>query len=524
MGLLCGIDVGTTGLKLGLFRPDGEAVGVAPVEYAFTSPQEGFAEMAGEVYWDALKAALQDCCRQGDCRPSEVDAIGVSTTGQAFLLIDKDGRELTPMIVWLDRRGDEFVPAVRELVDDFSYFAVTGIPRISGMSTLPKLMWYRRHQPEVLARADCVLLIDSYVIWRLTGERVASTNIAGFTGMWRTDDECWWLEMLELAGIEAERLPALRKPAEVGGTVSAQAAAATGLREGVQVAVGTNDQIAGTLGAGNVEPGIFTDSTGTAMAVLTTVAELPEPDPHGHSPLWTRHAVPGMYELYSFCNTSGILLKWLRESVGFCESYEELAALAATSVPGCNGIAICPHYEGTLFPEPLPDATGIIAGLRLRHGRADLVRAFFEAVAYSLRENVEFLARGRSAERIRSLGGAAKSAFWLQMKADVTGCPVERPLCQEAAILGDALMAGKAIGLYDSLADAARRVVRVEPFSWLLPCWSVWEHGPPITRCQATLSRSCNASENIWRTFLRDCISSCRWALIRRSSSPSNGN
>jgi len=462
MGLLCGIDVGTTGLKLGLFRPDGEAVGVAPVEYAFASPQLGHAEMAGAVYWDALGKALADCCRQGACSPSEVDAIGVSTTGQAFLLIDENGRELTPMIVWLDRRGDEFVPAVRELVDDFTYFTITGIPLIGGMTTLPKLMWYRRYQPDVLDRTDCVLMIDTYIVWRLTGRRVGSTNIAAFTGLWRTRDGCWWSEILDLAGIEAEQLPAVLNPAEIGGTVSAEAAAATGLREGTPVAVGTNDQIAGTLGAGNVEPGVFTDSTGTAMAVLTTVSEMPEPDPHSHSPLWGCHAVPGMYALMSFCNTSGILLKWLRESVGFTESYDELATLAATSAPGCDGVVICPHYEGTLFPEPLPDATGIIAGLRLRHGRADLVRAFFEAVAYSLRENVEFLGRHRSAERIRSLGGAAKSAFWLQMKADVTGCPVEKPLCQEAAILGDALMAGKAIGVYDSLADAARQIVRVE--------------------------------------------------------------
>jgi len=460
--MLCGIDVGTTGLKLGLFRPDGQMVGVTSVEYAFTSPQKGFAEMGGELYWDALKAALRECCLQGACQPSEVDAIGVSSTGQAFLLVDEAGRELTPMVVWLDRRGDEFVPAIRERFDDFTYYQLTGIPLIVGMTTSPKLMWFRRHKPDLLSRAHIILLIDSYVIWRLTGEPVGSTNIAGSSGLWNTREGRWWDEMLELVGVDARKLPTMREPAEVGGTVTAQVAAETGLREGTVVAVGVNDQIAGILGAGNVEPGIFTDSTGTAMAVLTTLAVPPQPVPGRHNPHWGRHAVPGLYNLMSFCNTSGILLKWLRDSIGFQETYDEMAALAATSSPGSDGITVCPHYEGTLFPEPLPDATGVIAGLRLRHRRADLVRAFFEAVSFSLRENVEFLAAGGRAERIRSLGGAAKSPFWLQMKADVTGIPVEKPLCQEAAILGDALMAGKAIGLYDCLADAARRVVRVE--------------------------------------------------------------
>lgn len=462
MSLLCGIDVGTTGLKLGLFRADGTTVAITSVEYAFRSPQSGFAEMDGHVYWNALKTALRECCRQGACEPSEIEAVGVSSTGQAFLLVDEAGRELTPMIVWLDRRGDEFVPQIRERFDELTYYRTTGIPVIVGMTTSPKLMWYRRYQPELLERAAHILLIDSYVIWRLTGEGVGSTNIAGSSGLWDTRHGRWWREMLELAEVEEHKLPLMRLPAEVGGTVTAQVASETGLREGTPVAVGVNDQIAGILGAGNVEPGIFTDSTGTAMAVLTTVPQLPEPHAERHNPHWGHHAVPGMYNLMSFCNTSGILLKWLRESLGFQESYDEMAALAATSDPGSDGITICPHYEGTLFPEPLPEASGIVAGLRLRHRRADLVRAFFEAVSFSLRENVEFLAGGRPAERIRSLGGAAKSPFWLQMKADVTGSRVEKPLCQEAAILGDALMAGKAVGIYDSLADAAKQVVRVE--------------------------------------------------------------
>ncbi len=462
MGLLCGIDVGTTGLKAGLFRPDGTAVSTASVDYGFTSARPGFAEMEGGVYWEALKAALAGCCRRGSCDPSQVDAVGVSSTGQAFLLIDEAGRELTPMVVWLDRRGDEFVPTIRERFDDFAYYQTTGIPVIVGMTTAPKLLWFRRYEPQLLGRAARVLLIDSYVIWRLTAQCVGSTNIAGSSGLWDTRRGQWWQEMLELVGIEERRLPLMRDAAEVGGTVSARAAAETGLRKGVAVAVGMNDQIAAILGAGNVEPGMFTDSTGTAMAVLTTVPELPAADPRRHNPHWGRHAVPGMYQLMSFCNTSGILLKWLRESLGFMETYDEMARLAAASPAGSDGITVCPHYEGTFFPEPLPDASGVIAGLRLRHRKADLVRAFFEAVAFSLRENVEFLASGRRPGRIRSLGGGAKSPFWLQMKADVTGTPVEKPLCQEAAILGDALMAGKAIGTYRSLAEAARQAVRIE--------------------------------------------------------------
>jgi len=462
MTLLCGIDVGTTGLKLGLFRPDGKAVGTTSVEYAFGSPQSGFAEMDGHAYWDALKTALKDCCRQGACRPSEVEAIGISTTGQAFLLMDGAGRELTPMIVWLDHRGDEFVAPTRERFDELAYYQTTGIGAISGLSTGPKLMWYRRYRPELLDHAAHIALIDSYVIWRLTGRCVGSSNVAGFSGLWNTREGRWWDEMLNLVGIEARQLPEIRDPAEAGATVSSKVAAETGLREGITVAVGTNDQFAGALGAGNVDPGIFTDSTGTAMAVSTTVLELPKPTRERQNPTWGWHAVPGSYTLMSFCNTSGILLKWLRESLGFAESYDEMAQLAAASSPGSDGITICPHYEGTLYPELLPDASGIVAGLRLRHGKPELVRAFFEAVAFSLRENVEFLASGSAAERIRSLGGAAKSAFWRQMKADVTGIPVEKPLCQEAAILGDALMAGKAVGIYDSLADAARDLVRIE--------------------------------------------------------------
>ena len=462
MPLLCGIDVGTTGLKLGIFNAEGQPQGICPVEYAFRSPREGFAEMEGEVYWQALKTGLLECCRQGRCEPSQIEAIGISSTGQAFLFVDEAGRELTPMIVWLDRRGDEFVPELYRRFRIRSYYLKTGIPQFVGLTTLPKLMWFKHYQPELLERAARIVLIDAYVIGRLTGRWVGSDNIADSAGMWNPLKGRWLPEMLKLLGVKGNRFNDIRCPGEVGANVSARAAAETGLREGVPVVVGANDQIAGMLGSGNVEPGILTDTTGTALGAFATATEAPKPHSKGPWPAWSLSTIPGLYNVASFCNTSGILLKWLRESIGFSETYDEMARLAATSPPGSSGITVCPHYEGTMFPDPLPNSSGIIAGLRLRHRKADLLRAFFEAVAFCLRENVEFLSAYSTANRIRSMGGAAKSAFWLQMKADVIGLPVEKPQCQEASILGDALLAGKAIGLYPSLAEAAKNIVKIE--------------------------------------------------------------
>jgi len=460
MSILCGIDVGTSSLKVGLFTPAGEALAVHSVEYALQTPHEGFAEMPGEAYLEALREAFGRCCGEAGCGPSDVLALSVSSTGQAFLLLDSEGRELTPMIVWLDRRGEPFLEELRQRFDEQTYYAVTGIPQYAPFTTAPKLMWFRRHRPHLLASAARILMIDAYVIWRLTAQAVGSIANVGSTGMWDYRRGCWWEEMAEFVGVDPRKFSGAAPPGTVAGTVTGEAAAQTGLAEGTIVAVSTNDQWAAMVGAGNVAPGMFTESTGTAMAVMTLVEEPADRGTEG--PHKGAGVIPGYCAVLSFCNTSGILLKWLRESLGFEESYDEMSRLAARSGPGARGLTVCPHFEGTLFPEPLPGASGIIAGLRLRHDRADLFRAFFEAVAFALRENAEYLAAGGRIEVIRSIGGAAVNPFWLQMKADVTGARVEKPVCQEAAVLGDALIAGSAAGLYESLADAAREAVKVE--------------------------------------------------------------
>jgi xylulokinase len=195
-----------------------------------------------------------------------------------------------------------------------------------------------------------------------------------------------------------------------------------------------------------------------------------------------RHAVPGLYYAMSYANTSAVLLTWFREVCGQSGlPYPDFLRDAAAVPPGSEGLTVLPHFMGKPPPDGDPAARGAVLGLSLGHTRAHLARAILESCACLLRECLEPLAqKGLRAERVRSLGGAARSDLWLQIKADLLGMPVERPLCQAAASLGAAMLAACGTGQFSSLAEASS--------AWYRPA-AVFEPRPAAREAYADLYR-----------------------------------
>lgn len=261
------------------------------------------------------------------------------------------------------------------------------------------------------------------------------------------------------AGIAREQVAEIVAPGEPVARLRPEAAAEWGLTPDVLLVAGTNDQYAGALGAGNCRPGILSETSGTCLALVTLTRQLPHPLPVGL--FGGRFPIRDYAFAMAYSKTAGVVLDWFRRELAAGVSFDDLNAAAADVPPGSRGLLMVPHFGGRVSPSPDPAVRGAFLNLTLQHTRADLYRSILEALACSLRENVAFLRRcGLTFDTIRSIGGGAKNEFWLQMKADVLGEPVEKPAVPEASTLGAAMLAACGAGAFASLAETSAAFYR----------------------------------------------------------------
>lgn len=450
---LMGIDLGTTATKVGLFEATtGELLAVARHDYRARAPAPGWSEMEIETYWEATVAAARHAL--DDAERPEVLGIGISSQGQTFAPLDEGHRPLRPAIVWLDTRAEEQAAHLRSLLDDGEFSRRTGLPFPSAIESAAKLLWLRENEREVWHRIRSLVLLPDYLGLRLTGHRRLDLNNAASTGMVDLGAGDWWPEALAAVGVPAEWMSPIGRPGEVIGALRPEAAEELSLSPGIPVALGSNDQLSGAVGVGNVKAGMASGTVGTAMALVSTLEEVGRDAQRAIT--WGRHPVPGLFFLLAYAKTSGVLLTWLRDLAAAERSYEQLLAEADRVPPGSDGLVCLPHFSGTATPTFRSEVRGGFVGLTLAHSRAHMVRAVAEAVCFTCRDALSLTARGgQPAAAIRMLGGATRSDLWMQMLADVVRLPLEVPRCSEASVLGSAVFAGVGEGRFASISEGA---------------------------------------------------------------------
>jgi len=457
MQYLMAIDAGTTSVKTSLFDLTGHAVACRVCEYQLDKPSPDFVEVDPEVYWSAASDAIAAVLRDAAVSCYDVAAVGVTSQGETLIVLDKDGRPLRKAIVWLDNRA---VAEAAEIASRFrreEVYRVTGQQEIVPTWTAAKILWLRHNEPEKFARAAKFLLVEDYLVYRLTGNFVTDHALCPSTLYYDLVNGGWWSEMLEFLEITPSQLPELKYSGEIAGTVVAGA----GLSRHTVVTVAPIDQVAAAAGAGNIASGMVTETTGSAMAVCATLGT-PAYDEKMQIGLY-RHALPGAYVMMPWNPTAGMVLRWFRDELGAGEDYAGLSHLAEQVSPGSDGLILLPHLGGAFCPDAEPNARGVFYGISLAHRRGHFVRAIFESVAFLLRHNLDTLARaGLSCQSVCCLGGAARNPLWLQIKADVMNKPVTVPAGEEATCLGTAMLAGVGAGLFASLPEAVAQMVRIE--------------------------------------------------------------
>ncbi len=459
-GIVLGLDVSTTATKAILIRPDGSVVGMASSEYGFESPRPLWAEQDPGLWWTAAQDAISTVLRETNTSADEIVAIGAAGQMHGMVLLDEHEEVVRPAILWNDQRTAAECDWIRETVGPERFIAITGNEPLTGF-TAGKLIWVREHEPERWARARHLLLPKDYVRFKLTGEHALDVADGAGTVLFDLRRRTWSDEVVAALGLDPAMLPRTVEGPEVVGTVTEEAAAATGLRAGTPVVGGAGDQAANAVGVGAVVPGIGAMSVGTSGVVFVpTAGPAIEPDGRLHA---FCHAVPGTWHLMGVTLSAAGSLKWLRDELAPTKSWDELTALAEPVPPGAEGLVFLPYLSGERTPYPDPLARGAFVGLTVRHGLGHMVRAVLEGVAFSLRDTFQ-LVRETAPEPLRELrasGGGTNSALWKQIIADVLDVPISLTRSAEGVASGAAILAAVAAGWYDTVEEACVAMVEV---------------------------------------------------------------
>jgi xylulokinase len=443
MTQLVGLDVGTTGVKAIAISEAGDVLARAEHEYPLTSPRPGWAEQNPEDWWRASEAAL------AEVGANHAAAIGLSGQMHGLVALDTAGRVLRPAILWNDQRTAAEVAEIEEVLGLERLIALTGNRALTGF-TAPKLLWLRRHEPEVFGRIAHVLLPKDYVRLRLGGEHAIDVADASGTLLFDVEHRCWSNEMVEALELPREWLP----PAFECPEVSAHTAA------GAPIAAGAGDQAAGALGVGVDRPGALSVVLGTSGVVFAALPRF-QADPEARVHAFC-HAVPGGWHAMGVMLSAAGSLRWFRDTFARRTPYDELLAEAAGIEPGSEGVVFLPYLSGERTPHADPSARGSFTGLSLSHHRGHLARAVLEGVAYGLRDSLELLrGLGVPPEVGRASGGGARGRLWLEIIASVLGLPLELTAVEEGAAYGAALLGGVAAGVFSDVHEAVDACVRV---------------------------------------------------------------
>lgn len=438
-----GIDIGTTSVKTAVFDELLNQKISLTADYTLDAHGDTV-EFDGEKYWEIVKGEIEKLRKE-----LSIDALAVDTQCETLILTDDQGTPVRPAIVWLDNRATEEAEIIAKHFGHKRVYEITGQPEITATWPACKLLWVKRHEPEVFAKTKKVFLLEDWILYKMTGQFISEKTLQSSTIYFDIHKGTWWDEMLDFIGVSKDMLPALYS-----------SAVKVGSYEGIQVVTGAIDQIAGAIGAGVVKQGTVSVMTGTTMVIFLPSDTVPAYDEKSIVPC--HYNYNDKYCLLSWTPTAGMALKWFRNAL--CEnfSFRELDEMAEKIAPGSDGLTFLPYLCGSTMPKYNPEARGSFTGLTTEHTRAHFVRAVMESVACMLRSNLEYL--GLEVEEIRAMGGGANSPLWCQMKADMTGKRLVTLKNKETACLGSAILAAVGVGKFASVEDAAKMIALDKAF------------------------------------------------------------
>lgn len=468
--LLLGIDSSTTACKAIVWDTSGTPLAEGRAALPLYMPRPAWHEQPAESWWETLAQAVRTAVAH--IKTSHIAALCITTQRETFVPVDAVGKPLRPAIVWMDERAHNLLPTIAQEYGAERIHHETGKP-LSGNLTLAKIAWLRRYEPDIFARTAKYLDVAAFLIHKLTGHYRTGWGCADPTGLFDMRTSGWNADLLAYLGVNVTQMPEAYPPGAVVGTVTAEAAALTGLPVGLPVVAGVGDGQAGGLGVGITGPGQAYLNLGTAV-VSGTYADTYVTDLSFRTMCG---AIPGSYSLETVLLGGTYTISWFVEQ--FADSDDRLQDgqtvemlydnLIADIPPGAEGLLLVPYWNSAMNPYWDAAASGIVVGWRGIHTRAHLYRAILEGIAFEQRLHTEGVeaALGCPVSSYVTMGGGSQSIRWQQIIADVTGKPVYRAVTTEAAALGAAILAATGAGICADARAAAQAMTRLEqrPFT-----------------------------------------------------------
>lgn len=459
-------DLGTSGNKATLVDATGKLVAAVTVTYGADWGTDGKAEQEPADWWNALCQASKSLIESAGIEPGQVEAVSFSGQMMGMVPLNAEGEPVRPAIIWADTRAQK---QCDQLIDRFGMeecYRITG-HRLNPTYSLEKIMWLRDNEPDSFERMRHFLMAKDYVAYKLTGVMATDRSDASGTNAYDQHAGVWSSDLLAAAEVDQALFPEIVESTQVIGTVTADAAAQTGLAEGTKVVMGGGDGPMAALGAGITGPdsGAYVYLGSSSWVSVSS----PEPlvDPQMRS-MTFNHVVPGQFVPTATMQAGGASLSWV---VGILSAegdkqYAELLTAAAKVEAATQGLFFLPYLLGERSPHWNPRARGSFVGLHIDHDRAQLTRAVIEGVAFNLYTGLRaFTENGVAVDHIDAIGGAANAQLMLSIMADVWQVPISvRDLVDEATAIGAAVTGGVGAGLFDSFDIAKAQSNHTERF------------------------------------------------------------
>lgn len=460
---IAGIDIGTTGCKCTIYDKKGNLLSEAYREYNVIITEEHHL-LDALLVWENTRAVLIEAASGTE----KIEAIGVTSFGEAAILLDKNGIPLAPSMLYTDPRGNE---QCEKLIKHFGldYLTESTGLKPSPMYSISKLMWLKEHKLELFENCESICLFEDYIVYKLSNVRQIDYSLASRTMAFDINSLQWNEEILEYAGIEKNLFSKAVATGTKAGRICKELSAELGISEDAVIVSGCHDQIAAAIGTGVYKTGMAVDGTGTVECITPVFDSNIERCKLYEGSYAIVPFQDNKYVTYAFSFTGGALLKWYRDKLASMETevarklgenpYDFFDKQVDYSKP--SGLLILPHFAGAATPYMDNESKGAIVGLTNDTNSSNIYQGLMEGVTYEMYLNIERLAdAGINIEKIRATGGGATSSLWLQMKADILNKPIVSLGAAQSGTLGCIMLAGLACGIYKSIEEAEKIFVK----------------------------------------------------------------
>ena len=452
--LYIGVDLGTSAVKLLVMDETGDIKKIVSKEYPLFFPHPGWSEQKPEDWFEKSMEGIKELT--AECDKSQVAGISFGGQMHGLIALDKDDNVIRPAILWNDGRTGEETEYLNEVIGKDKLSEYTANIAFAGF-TAPKILWMKKHEPENFEKIAKIMLPKDYLAYKLSGS--FCTDVSDASGMLLMDvkNRCWSKEMMAICGITEDKLPKLYESYEVVGTLKKEIADELGFSENVKVIAGAGDNAAAAVGTGTVGDGMCNISLGTSGTIFISSNKFGVDE---NNALHSFAHADGHYHLMGCMLSAASCNKWWNEEI--LKTKDFAAEQAGVTNLGENRVFYLPYLMGERSPHNDPSARAAFIGMSMDSTREDMTQAVLEGVAFGLRDSLE-VARsiGVNPERTKICGGGAKSPLWRKIIANVMNMKVDLIESEEGPGYGAAILAAVGCGVFDSVEEAAKKLVKV---------------------------------------------------------------